>query len=84
VRIKFNSSTRVKLTTFSSFAEKVIRAVKGETGIIEPSFVYLPGVEGGPEIQKITGCDFFSVPVELGVSLTRHSCQNVPLANMYP
>jgi malate dehydrogenase len=53
----------------TSFAEKVIRAVNGETGIIEPSYVYLPGVEGGAEIQKITGCDFFSVPVELGVSI---------------
>jgi malate dehydrogenase len=47
----------------------VIRAVNGETGIIEPSYVYLAGVEGGAEIQKITGCDFFSVPVELGVSI---------------
>jgi malate dehydrogenase len=51
-----------------SFAEKVIRAVGGETGIIEPSYVFLPGVEGGAEIQKLTGCEFFSCPVELGVS----------------
>jgi malate dehydrogenase len=49
------------------FAENVIKAVKGETGIIAPTYVYLPGVEGGAEIQKATGCDFFSVPVELGV-----------------
>jgi malate dehydrogenase len=48
------------------FAEKVIKAAKGETGIIEPSYVYLPGVEGGAEIAKLTGVDFFSVPVELG------------------
>jgi len=48
------------------FAEKVIRAVSGESGITEPSYVYLPGVPGGAEIQKVTGCDFFSVPVVLG------------------
>jgi len=51
------------------FAEKLIRALNGQSGIIEPTFVYLPGVEGGAEIAKITGCEFFSVPVELGVSL---------------
>ena len=50
-----------------SFAEKVIKAAKGESGIIEPTFVYLPGVDGGDEIKKVTGQDYFSVPVELGV-----------------
>jgi malate dehydrogenase len=50
------------------FAEALIKAAKGEKGIIEPTFVYLPGVEGGDAIAKATGCDFFSVPVELGVS----------------
>ena len=49
------------------FAEKVIKAVKGESGIVEPTFVYLPGVDGGDAIAKETGVDFFSVPVELGV-----------------
>ena len=49
------------------FAEKVIRAVKGEAGIVEPSFVFLPGVSGGDAIAKKTGCDFFSVPIKLGV-----------------
>jgi malate dehydrogenase len=42
--------------------------VKGEKGLVEPSFVYLDGVPGGEEIKKATGLDFFSVPVELGVS----------------
>jgi malate dehydrogenase len=50
------------------FAEKILRAVKGEQGIIEPTFIYLPGVPGGEAIAKITGVDYFSVPVELGVS----------------
>lgn len=50
------------------FAEKLLRAVKGEKGLVEPSYVYLPGVPGGEAIAKVTGVDFFSVPVELGVS----------------
>lgn len=52
-----------------SFAEKLIKASKGEKGIVEPTFVYLPGVPGGKEIAKETGVDYFSVPVELGVCL---------------
>jgi len=48
------------------FAEKVIRAVKGEKGLVEPSYVYLPGVPGGDAITKQVGTDFFSVPIELG------------------
>lgn len=58
------------MLTRSRFAEKVLKAAKGESGIVEPSFVYLPGIEGGEAIAKETGCDFFSVPIELGVSLT--------------
>ena len=50
-----------------SFAEKIIKAVKGEKGIVEPTFVYLPGVSGGEAVQKEVGVDYFSVPVELGV-----------------
>ncbi|KAI0879553.1 malate dehydrogenase [Hypoxylon argillaceum] len=48
------------------FAEKVLKAAKGEKGLVEPSFVYLDGIPGGEEIKKATGLDFFSVPVELG------------------
>ncbi|KAI1202574.1 malate dehydrogenase [Nemania serpens] len=48
------------------FAEKVLKAAKGEKGLVEPSFVYLFGVPGGEEVKKATGLDFFSVPVELG------------------
>lgn len=50
------------------FAESVIKALKGEKGIVENTFVYLPGVTGGDEIAKQTGVDYFSAPVELGVS----------------
>jgi malate dehydrogenase len=48
------------------FAEKVLRAVKGEKGLVEPSYIYLAGVPGGDAIAKKTGVDFFSVPIELG------------------
>jgi hypothetical protein len=41
--------------------------VKGEEGIVEPTFVYLPGVVGGDAIAKEIGSEFFSVPVKLGV-----------------
>lgn len=46
-----------------------MRAAKGDKGIVECTYVYLPGVPGGDAIAKETGCDFFSIPVELGVSL---------------
>jgi len=49
------------------FAEALLKAAAGEKGIVEPTFVYLPGVEGGAEVQKaVGGLDFFAVPVELG------------------
>ena len=49
----------------------MIKAAKGEKGIVEPTFIYLPGVAGGDLIAKETGVDYFSVPVELGVRLQR-------------
>lgn len=55
----------------------MIKAVKGEKGIVEPSFVYLPGVPGGEAIQKATGVEFFSVPIELGVSLASQQLDDV-------
>jgi malate dehydrogenase len=47
-----------------------LKAANGESGIVEPTFVYLPGVDGGDAIAKETGCDYFSVPVQLGVRLS--------------
>ena len=41
--------------------------MKGEKGVVEPTFIYLPGVPGGDAIAKLTGVEYFSVPVELGV-----------------
>lgn len=50
------------------FAEAVLKGAAGEKGIIEPSFVYLDGVDGGSKVKESVGVDFFSVPVEFGVS----------------
>lgn len=50
------------------FAEAVIKALRGEAGIVEPTFVYLPGIAGGDEIAKATGVEFFSTLVTLGVN----------------
>ena len=55
----------------------MIKAAKGEKGIVEPTFIYLPGVTGGDAISKETGVDYFSVPVELGVRLQQVFSLNV-------
>lgn len=52
------------------FAEAVLKGAAGEKNIVEPSFVYLEGIDGAEEIKKAVGVDFFSVPVELGVCIS--------------
>jgi len=54
----------------------VLKAAAGAKGLVEPSYVYLPGVPGGKEIAGKTGVDFFSVPIELGVSSYRLGTPN--------
>lgn len=65
------------------FAEKLLKALKGSSGIVEPTFVYLPGVDGGAEIAKLTGCEFFSVPVQLGPQGAEKAINVVSQANDY-
>lgn len=48
------------------FAQAIIRASQGETGVVEPAYVYLPGVTGGKEIAEQLGVDYFAVPIEFG------------------
>ena len=48
-------------------AEQACRALKGEKGLRECAFVYLPGIEGGKEVADAVGVDFFSAPIELSV-----------------
>ncbi|KAK9386453.1 lactate/malate dehydrogenase [Lipomyces mesembrius] len=51
------------------FVDSILKAVAGETGVVENTFVYLSGIPGGDTVKSITpGLDFFSVPVELGPS----------------
>jgi len=54
----------------AEFAEKVIRALKGEKGIVAPTFVNLEAAAGGKDTKKEIGAeiDYFSVPVELGTN----------------
>lgn len=47
------------------FVQSIIKAVQGESGIIEPAYVYLPGVPGGDQIARTLGVDYFAVPIEL-------------------
>jgi len=65
------------------FAEAVIKAQKGQKGIVEPTFVYLPGVEGGNAVKEATGCDYFSVPVELGPNGAEKAINILTSANDY-
>ena len=54
----------------AEFAEKVLRALKGDKGIVAPSFVHLTAdASGGDAVKKEIGkdIDYFSAPVELGV-----------------
>lgn len=48
------------------FAEAVLKGAAGEKGIVEPSFVFLDGIDGGKEVKALVGTDFFAVPVEFG------------------
>ena len=57
--------------------------MRGEGSIVEPTFVYLPGVAGGDAIAKETGCDYFSVPVELDSSGAKNANNVLGSANGY-
>jgi malate dehydrogenase len=43
-----------------------LKAVSGESGIIEETYLYLPGIPGGKEVAEELGVDYFAVPVEFG------------------
>lgn len=58
------------LLIYYRFAQSVIKAAKGQSGVVEPTFVYLPSVPGGDAIAKAVGVDFFSTQVQLGVCST--------------
>lgn len=66
-----------------SFAERVMQAMKGESNIVEATFVYLPGIKGGDEIAKTTGCEYFSVPVKIGKDGAESAENILPKATEY-
>jgi malate dehydrogenase len=52
------------------FAEAVLKALKGEKGIVQASFIHLPGIPGGSALQNsLDGLDYFSINIELGVCI---------------
>ncbi|KAJ6264775.1 hypothetical protein Dda_0927 [Drechslerella dactyloides] len=66
------------------FAEALLKAGQGETGIVEPAYVYLPGVPGGKEVQEIVGgLEYFAVPIELGPNGVVKATNPLPNANEY-
>jgi malate dehydrogenase len=48
------------------FVKSILKAVSGESGIVEETYLYLPGIPGGKEIAAELGVDYFAVPVEFG------------------
>ena len=60
----------------AEFATKVLRALKGERGIVAPSYVHLDADEqAGAKLKRdIENLEYFSLNVELGVSCSS-SCE---------
>ncbi|RSL52633.1 hypothetical protein CEP53_008031 [Fusarium sp. AF-6] len=50
------------------FAQAIIKASQGQSGIVEPAYVYLPGITGGEAIAGELGVDYFALPVSFGPS----------------
>jgi len=48
------------------FVNSILKAKNGESGIVEETYLYLPGIPGGKEIAAELDVDYFAVPVELG------------------
>ncbi|RAR08285.1 malate dehydrogenase [Stemphylium lycopersici] len=46
------------------FANAIMKAMNGERGIVEPAYVYLPGLPEGEEMAKLLSIDYFAVPIE--------------------
>lgn len=52
----------------SRMTERVCRALKGEKGLHECTFVSMAGIEGGNEIIEALGVKFFAASVEFAAS----------------
>lgn len=49
-----------------SFALAIIKASQGQSGVVEPAYVYLPGLQGGEAVAHALGVSYFAVPVSFG------------------
>ncbi|KAK1635657.1 malate dehydrogenase [Colletotrichum phormii] len=48
------------------FAQAIIKASQGQSGVEEPAYVYLPGLQGGETVAHELGVSYFAVPVTFG------------------
>ncbi|KAJ4177399.1 hypothetical protein NW755_013885 [Fusarium falciforme] len=48
------------------FAQAIIKVSQGQSGVVEPAYVYLPGIPGGEAIAGELGVDYFALPVTFG------------------
>lgn len=46
------------------FVEAILKAARGEEGVTEAAYVYLPGIEGGDEIAKELGVQYFATKLD--------------------
>jgi hypothetical protein len=66
----------------AEFTEKILRAIKGETGITAPTYVNLASDRsGGEALKKELGkeIEYFSTVVELDVSIFRNPSAGMSL-----
>ncbi|KXH27571.1 malate dehydrogenase [Colletotrichum salicis] len=48
------------------FAQAIIKASQGQSGVVQPAYVYLPGLQGGEAVAHELGVGYFAVPVIFG------------------
>ena len=53
--------------------------MQGQSEIVEPAYIYLPGVSGGEEVARQLGVDYFAVPVEFS---TRGATKAYPIGSL--
>lgn len=62
----FVPRTEATFTDSSRFVEAILKAARGETGITEAAYVYLPGIEGGAQVAQELGAQYFATKLDFG------------------